>query len=313
MVDNAISSGFTGDVTLTAGSGGITGGTGTSINDPTGTLTLNSSGGVGTSGQPFNIAVGTLSGDNSAVSNVYVSNTGALVVHNFTNNAGGIIRTHSPLGITGTNSFGAAMTLQAGDSAATGDDLTVGGDITMTNGNTLTLIAGDNILLNSGTIQSTGGTANEIIMTADHEGASYADGVRGGISQTGGTILADNLVLRAYASVNVADTTNNVNKLAGVVSGTGYSFNYYDADNVTIDTVNGQAGISGTDLVEVHATGSIVLNQGITAVGTSATTEDIVLAADNDEAGDLVADKHAVADRDGVLHAVQPLRHLEIQ
>ena len=40
---------------------------------------------------------------------------------------------------------------------------------------------------------------------------------------------------------------------------------------------------------------------------------DIVLAADNDEACDLVADQYLVADGNGVLHAVEPFRHLEIE
>ena len=40
---------------------------------------------------------------------------------------------------------------------------------------------------------------------------------------------------------------------------------------------------------------------------------DVVLPADDDEARDLVADQHVVVDGDGVLHAVQPLRHLEIE
>ena len=40
---------------------------------------------------------------------------------------------------------------------------------------------------------------------------------------------------------------------------------------------------------------------------------DVVLTADDDEAGDLVADQHLVADRDGVLHAVQPFGHFEIE
>ena len=40
---------------------------------------------------------------------------------------------------------------------------------------------------------------------------------------------------------------------------------------------------------------------------------DVVLPADDDEARDLVADQHLVADGDGVLHAIEPLGHLEIE
>ncbi len=40
---------------------------------------------------------------------------------------------------------------------------------------------------------------------------------------------------------------------------------------------------------------------------------DVVLAADDDEARDLVANQNLITDRDGVLHAVEPLGHLEIK
>ena len=40
---------------------------------------------------------------------------------------------------------------------------------------------------------------------------------------------------------------------------------------------------------------------------------DIVLPAYHDEAGDLVADQHAIMDRDLVLNAIQPFCHLEVE
>ena len=40
---------------------------------------------------------------------------------------------------------------------------------------------------------------------------------------------------------------------------------------------------------------------------------DIVLPAYHDEAGDLVADQHAIMDRDLVLNAIQPFCHLDVE
>ena len=40
---------------------------------------------------------------------------------------------------------------------------------------------------------------------------------------------------------------------------------------------------------------------------------DVVLPAYHDESGDLVADQHAIMDRDLVLNAIQPFCHLEVE
>ncbi|CAK9019730.1 Uncharacterized protein SCF082_LOCUS14635, partial [Durusdinium trenchii] len=102
---------------------------------------------------------------------------------------GGFVTANSPLTIAADVMVGGNMTFTAGDSAAVDDDLTVAANVTHVDGNgTIAFVAGDDVILQSGTIQNTGGAVNAVTITADNEGAADAD--RGGVTQSGGTIVA---------------------------------------------------------------------------------------------------------------------------
>jgi len=156
--------------------------------------------------------------------------------------------------ITAGHALTIAMTTQAGgdfdcvaanDAAVAGNNIVIAADVTHLTGNgSLTFQAGDDILHTAGVISNTGGTVHEVCFLADAEGIAGTDGDRGGITQTGGSLLAGQVLFQAYESVSYQQPTNDVDVVAASLAGVGSSFAFRDADSLTVGTVKSTAGIS---------------------------------------------------------------------
>jgi len=169
----------------------------------------------------------------------------------------------SPLAVNAIVSSPGAINLTAGDSAAGGDNLSIAANVTSTGGGTITLVAGDNITQSAGTISSSG----VVRFTADNEGAGGVDGVRGGISQSGGNLTAASAVFRSGNAVGFASTTNDIDTFAAIVTVNGQGFEYCDADSLDIASVDGINDITTTNgnaTVGIE-TGNLSINQNIAA------------------------------------------------
>ena len=218
---------------------------------------------------------------------IFVKNAGALTITvvgsvtgvTITGASGNIsVVAASPLTINSAVSGPGDILEQAGDSAAPGDVLTINASITSTGGGTIDLIAGDDINQTVGTITSTAGAGARLVrFKADNEGAGVADADRGSISQTGGNIVATNLVFRALAAVNVTSSTNNATNLAASVTGSGFGFEYRDADSLTVTTVD---GVTGLTTIDAKATICVVLGNLTLAQNISVDTGTVRLQAD---------------------------------
>jgi len=234
-------------------------------------LAIEAATGIGTAADPLETAANTLAAANTASGDIEIRNAGALtigVVDGVTgvSSAGNVrIVAGSPLTVS-TNVSGAGdVTLQAGNSAAAGDKLTISADVKSTGGGTVSLIAGDDIEQTAGKIQSTGGAANLVKLTADNEGAGVADGDRGGITQSGGSIETGSLVFRSSENILANSALNDAQNVAASLTGSGANMEYRDATALTVSTVDGVNGISTTDGDVLLDAGSVALNQGISA------------------------------------------------
>ena len=155
-------------------------------------LDLFAAGGIGAA-DDLDIAAGELRFFNSAGA-VNISNTGPLTLA-FSQNTGTTttISTTSPLTVSSVSSAG-DLTLSAGDSAASGDNLTVLGGTVQSTAGSVILSAGDDLLLNAfASIIATG----NIIITID---AGNADpGVGGTADIRNGTLSAASISLTGQA------------------------------------------------------------------------------------------------------------------
>ena len=136
----------------------------------------------------------------TASGQVQIANDGALVLVDLDgsgaltiNGAGaGALRANSPFTISTSVTHNGSFTYTAGDSAASGDDLTIDNNATVTLSSatvaTLTFQAGDDIILGTGAgsagrIRTNGGGIHSVLLTADHEGATGGDTERGSVAQ----------------------------------------------------------------------------------------------------------------------------------
>jgi len=239
-------------------------------------LALRAGTGVGSAGAPLETAVTTLAADNTTSGDVEILNTGALTLGTVDGLAGVSspgnvnVLAGSPLTVASAVSAVGDITLQAGDSGAAGDKLTLSADVQSTGGGTITLIAGDDIEQTTGAIQSLGGADNLVKFTADNEG----DG-SGAITQNGGSLAADMLVFRSAGDVAYTAGNNNVDRLAANVTGAGSKFSYTDADALEIGSVDGVNGITTTGAgadVSLTAGGHLTSSQKLAVGGASTFT-----------------------------------------
>jgi len=162
---------------------------------------------------------------------------------------GGSLFASGSLTIAMTSQVGGTFNFIAGDDTAISNDLTISANIThLTGVGEITFQAGDDIIQTAGTITVTDGNAatlSRVNMIADHEGVAGPDGDRGGITQTGGNILAGELQVRSFNAVDLSQATNDVDILAAVVTNNGQAFTYRDADDLTISQASGMGGVVG--------------------------------------------------------------------
>jgi filamentous hemagglutinin family protein len=153
-----------------------------------GALSLTASTGIGSSLAHIDTKAGSLEATTST-NGIFVSNVGDLTIGGTGARVTGLnghiqIGASSALNITAPVTGPGNITLTAtGDAAAEGDDLTLAADVTSTGaGNQISLLAGDDIIQQSGTVGFIDPAWGTIYAEADTEGAA-ADGDRGGFSQ----------------------------------------------------------------------------------------------------------------------------------
>ena len=167
--------------------------------------------------------------------------------------AGITIASGSPLTISADLTSAAAILLTAAESPAAGDDLTVNsGVILESTGSSVTLRAGDNILVSAG---STIKAATTITITADN---TDVDGVAGALGsegfETGAAVVAGSggtapAAIVALAELGVTDITvvaRNPDKAAGLVelaSRVGAAARFCDLDGGAVADAVAAAGV----------------------------------------------------------------------
>ncbi len=290
----------TGDISLTGGT--ITeSGTGAIVLDSAGNvtdgdatarligsdLTIDAGTGIGTSAaNPLNMQVTNLAVRNDTSGEIYISNTGALVIGGNgllvggngvtdTDGTDGFIQASSPLTISADATHNGTFTYTASDdNGSAGDAITINNNATITldaaGDSTLTFQAGDDFEMTNGTVQTQGGGTHTVAIWADHE-ADGADGDRGGVNQAAGTITTNVLAVSSYEDVNLTQATNDADTVAAVVNNNGADFNFQDADGVeigsgTIPTLGG-----ATDGITT-ASGTVRIGAGGTVTQTAAGT-----------------------------------------
>jgi len=257
----SLSGGAAPDGTITAGTGEIFVTSAGGVADTGATprligpdLRIDAAAGIGTSGDPLNTNVNNLAVRNTTSGGIHIQNSGALdiggggLVIDGTNAVvesdsavDGFIRASTPLTISLPATHNGSFTYQAGDDEPTaGDTLTINADVTLTSAtdSTLAFVAGDDIDQTGGAVSTGGGGTHTVVMWADHEshagGDGAADGDRGHINQTGGSLAADNLLFSAEEAVTLRQVGNDLATISGQVNGPAQGLAYEDADGLTV-------------------------------------------------------------------------------
>jgi len=209
-------------VTLTANTGSIIDGNGNANNVTATNLILSAATGIGwdsvNGSNALETQVSNLSATNTSLGDINIINTGALNLvdlnsdgYSIKNNSGAIsIIATSPLTVNADVVAGGDITLTTGEEPLLNtDDLTINANIISNNGN-ITLQAGDDIIQNSGTIQ-TQTSGNTISLIAAYKDS---DGIGAIIQNSSGKIGIDstssslwtNLVLSAIGGITLPNT-----------------------------------------------------------------------------------------------------------
>ena len=128
-----------------------------------------------------------------------------------------------------------------------------------TNSHDFTLINANLLTLGNGAINGTVNAGSATIDITSNRAVQYGNA----------PVIADKLVLRSTNYAGLSGTANSVNKLAVVTSGAGgggnnVSFDFLNNKSVTIDTINGVAGIRTDNTPgKVQANGNITLAAAI--------------------------------------------------
>ncbi len=193
---------------------------------------------------------------------------------------GGTLFASGSLTIAMNTQVGGTFNFIAGDDPRAINDLTLSADIThLTGQGELFFQAGDDILQTAGTVKCFGapvGALSRINFTADHE-ANGTDGDRGGITQTGGVIIAEELQIRSFDAVQM-NQANDTHILAAIVTGAGQGFAFRDVNDLTVSRIPGAAGVVGLTTnggdVTLITTGQLTLGgsgEDILAAGATVT------------------------------------------
>jgi hypothetical protein len=181
-------------------------------------------------------------------------------------NAGGSVLSAHALVIDNPVTVGANFTFEAQGSTDPGDNLRLSADITASGTGTLALLAGDQFIQAAGAIRNPSGT---VVLTADTEGDAVADGVRGSVTQAGGSLTANGAALRGLG-VAFAVGVNDVDNLAATATDPAQDVVFADVDDFTITTVDALDGVSTADgNVILTAGGAVTLDRPVGAGGTA--------------------------------------------
>jgi fibronectin-binding autotransporter adhesin len=171
-----------------------------------------------------------------------------------------VIIANSPLTVNELVQGPGNITLTAGDSTSTGDDLILNADVTSTGaGTTIALNAGDSILQNSGTVSNAGG--GTIIATANTENDAGADGSAAEFTQadTGTSFVANGgqIYVFCYGDAKLSLLDEGSSTVVGVFSSAGAIMDNTGAENANIisyatllDAYTGIGGSTGNDDID---------------------------------------------------------------
>ena len=161
-------------------------------------------------------------------------------------------------------------------------DITVGGAITASaNGNSLTLQAANDILLNTG-IDMSAGTGN-LTLTADWGDGDVASDGAGAITDGGGTITMNgsgDLTMTAGDGIGASGNpieTVGLTDIAATTQTGGIFINNTGSGNINVTSVGGTNGLTTTTSGNISVTnsaGNITTAQPVTAAGTGTITLD---------------------------------------
>ncbi|HEX2824854.1 MAG TPA: filamentous hemagglutinin N-terminal domain-containing protein [Burkholderiales bacterium] len=253
-------------------------------------LALRAVNGIGAPDAPVRSQVSNIAFMNTGAGGVSLDNHGALAVTSVAGitssdagNGGFNLRTHSPLTFAVDTTFAGDMTLDATESAAAGDDITVNAGVTVkSTGGNLTLRAGDNVKLLSGSkvlTEAAGKTVTLLSSFNDTDGAGAITldtatiATNGGdIQLTGGTRTpdADPNVNLTLGSVLMTDST--LTSGAGKITITGASPNVVPGVRTsggTIQSTSGAISITGQ-----AGSGAGILANGVSVTGTAISSTD---------------------------------------
>ena len=263
---------FVDSIPLTVGSvdSGLGGGFGTGIITG-GPITLASS------------AAGTSLTVNQALNTTFFGGSGADVTLTFDSMTLGAAINGGTTGIVTLQPFSAGRPIDLGTSTGAGD-LVVGSTALDTEVIAGTLVVGNNtagaLTVNaalaptnvSSSLALHSGAAIDLVATIDMTGRNVSLVAGAGISETPG-VIASTLAVTAVGPVSMLDA-NQVGTLAANVTGAGNGFSFRN-DNLTltIGTVGAVSGVTtnnGAVMIETTTSGSIAINQPITAGTTMA-------------------------------------------
>lgn len=242
-----------------------------------GDLTVNSVGNINTSNNGVaelkanNLNLNSVTGIDAEIdaNNVAYNNTtsgnvgledfaGGLTVTGATNGGAGstTITTHSPLTIAANIVQAGAISLNAGEVAGAGDNLTINNGVTVrSTGGGVTLNAGDNIALGTGSLVQSDTSAVNMVA-----GFGDADGL-GSIS-LGGLVSGLTFVIM-NAVQNITDNNGASNNISAggvnATAATGIDFDSTVTDITALNTGTGNINIDEADFVNVN---SVVANNG---------------------------------------------------
>ena len=260
---------LSGSLQLNAAGQGLPATTGIKLETQVGTLTatVGTAPGASTGGIAIaNTGALNITGLTTNAGDILVSNVGAVTVSSdITAGAGGLTLTAaSPVTIAANLTAAGAILVTAGeisDSPGFADDLTVNSGISVTStGSSVTLEAGDDILISGGVASQIEG-ATTVTLTAangdlDNHGGVTLDGSL--VGPTGVTVTArDNIALGAGAtssagSIIVSTTQGSITRTAGTLSAA--------SGSVTLTATNGGVGTVGAKVQT--ATDSITATAG---------------------------------------------------
>ena len=176
-------------------------------------LNITVTGSVGTASQLLETTVNTIQLKTGTSANL--SNYGGTTINSVEAGTAVQIETHSPLTIAGNITAASAIRLQSGDSAGSGDDVTINsGVVIQTSQGDIIVRAGDNLKLNRGArIQTTG----KIVVAGD---ANDGDAGVGSIIDLDGELNAQSVTIESYGdddiiNIKATNTAITINSGSG--------------------------------------------------------------------------------------------------